>query len=456
MLASILLAACMVPERLHFSEIIVDRTRAGTIAQRLKHESYDTVAKSLPPDGTAAGYLYDIGWITREQLDAANDGPLARLMLYAKAERAAAASLQVGGTTTVDAGAQQEFVHLDEIRPKMICDRAVARFPNDQTALITRAIWELQEGNRRAAVADFSTVIRLDPKSYMGHYGRASAYYGERNYQAALADVNAALVGPTGGADSYTLLGLIEEAQGDDDLATADEAFAITQYRGYGADDSEARYALGLAYKDLGYFAAAIEEFDATLKKNPSKTFAYLSRGFAWFARGDLVKAKADFVAASHAQPKFGAPYVDLAMLSFTTGDAAAALGYAQRALTDDPHDAYAALWVLVSSRALHHAARLANAETFATSTAWPAAAIRVFLGRVPVDSLEAAASSSDALTQRNQLCEARFYHAVYLLADGDSAQALPLLRLAVRECPYREYERATAQQMLRLRDAAR
>jgi hypothetical protein len=105
---------------------------------------------------------------------------------------------------------------------------------------------------------------------------------------------------------------------------------------------------------------------------------------------------------------------------------------------------------MLLTSRALHRAPPLANADRFAGQREWPAPAIRVFLDRAPVDSLEAAAASPDALTARMQLCEARFYGGAYRLAGGDRTGALDALRQAVRDCPYREHERAAAQQMVR------
>jgi tetratricopeptide (TPR) repeat protein len=440
MIAGILLAACMVPERLRLTGIIADPSYGAAIAQRLKHEPFEKVAKTLPADDPKVGFA-TLGWITREQLKGTDKAP--------------AAALHVGGTAAIDSGAFREFVHLQEVRPAMTCDRAIVRYPDDEWALNARASTEMQAGNRRGALADYSTVIRLNPTSYDARYGRAVAYYVDGNFDAALVDAGEAVSANGGKGDGHMLLGLIEEARGDDDLATADEADALAQYHGRMQDDTPARYALGVAYKNLGYFAAAIDEFDATLQKLPTDTNALLSRGFAWFASGDLVKAKTDFLAAAQAQPSQGRAHLALALLSFATGDTAAARAYAQQASRLDRHDAYAALWVLVSERALNHAFRLAPGETVDAFTRWPAPAITVFLDRAPVASLEASSSSSDPFTRSIRLCEARFYGALYALAGGDDVRGVPLLRLAAGECPYREQERAVAQQMLRARDPA-
>jgi tetratricopeptide (TPR) repeat protein len=434
MLAGILLAACIVPERWHMTAIF-DSSSAGTIAQRLKRESFTAVAKSIPADGTEVGFS-DLGWVTRSELEAG--------------DAALAASLRARQTAETHLGIVRQFYHLEAVRAKMSCDDALARDAADPLALLTRARWHPEAGRRRAAIADYSAVLRRDPKAYAALYGRASASYAEGDYAAALADARAAVSANGGSGDAHTLLALIEEARGDDDLATAEAGDAIAQYRGRMADDSGARYALGVAYENLGNFAAAIDEFNAVLKKQTG-TPARTARGFAWFSRGDLAKATDDFVAASREKPAAELPYLALATLNLAKGDAAASLGYARRALTASPHGAYAALWVLVASRSLHRDVPLADVETFAASSAWPAPAIRVFLGRAPVDSLEAAASSPVAFVQRLQRCEARFYGAVYLLTAGDRAKGLPLLRTAAGECPYREYERAAAETMVRL-----
>jgi len=441
MLAGILLAACMVPERLHLTGIIADPAYGGAIAQRLKHETFDRVAKTLPADDPKVGFA-TIGWITREQLKGTEMAPVA--------------ALHVGGTAAIDAGFLREFVHVQEVRPAMTCDRAIARYPDDEWALNARASTEMQAGNRRGALADYSTVIRLNPTSYDARYGRAVAYYVDGNFDAALGDAGEAVSANGGKGDGHMLLGLIEEARGDDDLATADEADALAQYHGRMQDDTPARYALGVAYKNLGYFAAAVDEFDAMLQKLPTDTTALRSRGFAWFASGDLVKAKADFLAAAQAQPSEGRTQLALALLGFATGDTAAVRNYSHQASRVDPHDAYAALWVLVTERALDRAARPAPGDARSAFTDWPAPAINVFLDRTPAASLDAAAASPDPFTQSIRSCEARFYGALYALTAGDEARGLPLLRLAAAECPYREEERAVARAMLRVRDSAK
>lgn len=440
MLASILLSACVVPYRLHLTSIVTAPDKAAPIAARLRGESFAAVAKSLPKDDYSVGFS-DIGWVTRSEI--------------ADTAFAPAAKLPVGGTTKVGDEITTSFVHVEEIRAEMPCDEAVARYPDDQTAFLVRAATRWQAGNHTGAIDDYTAVIRLDPKSYSGHYGRAGAYYYERKYPEALADADAVLApAPLGGADVYTLKGLIEEALGDDDLATADEAFAIAQYHGYMRDETGAHAALGVAYSNLGYFAAAVEEFDLRLKRHPDDSATYLARGFARFSAGDRAGAKSDFVTADRAMATSATPPLALAILSFSAGDTTAGLRYARLAAARSPRDPYAVLWDLILSRASHRAPQVASAQALADSPAWPSAVIRVFLGRAPVGSLRSAVSTGETLHARTQSCEAQFYAGVYELTGGDRARALPALRLAAGDCPFREYERAAARQLLTSRVA--
>ena len=141
MLASILLSACMVPERLHLTMIGAGTGSGAAIAQRLETESFDSVAKSISPDSADVAF-YEIGWLTRGQLQAQKHAPIMLLLGAAgRADIDAALSLRVGGTAEVHDGSTRKFVHLEEIRAKMTCDRALARYPDDQGTLITHAAW---------------------------------------------------------------------------------------------------------------------------------------------------------------------------------------------------------------------------------------------------------------------------------------------------------------------------
>jgi tetratricopeptide (TPR) repeat protein len=433
MLLGILLAACMVPERLHLSEIVATANGdiAATIARRIDRDGFEAVARSLDPNGSDTGYR-DLGWLTR-------DDPLVA---------PGVASAPVGATVSDVQDPIRYFFHVEARREAMSCDAAIARDPADLIALLARAAAESQTGKADAAIADYSTAIRIDPASYAARYGRGSIFYARGEYDRALEDAQAAVSALGASGSGHVLLALVEEARGDDDLATAEAAEAIAEYQGHLQNAAGGHYALGAAYADLGYYAAAVDEFGEVLTSAPNDATTLVARGHAWFAIGDVTKAERDFTAAANRGPAQPTPFLGLAIVQFANGETRAARANAEKALAASPREQYAALWILICDRALHRRAD-PQAAALASSSTWPAPVLRAFAGRATVAALERTIAAADPRIVRNQTCEARFYRALYLHAGGDAQHAIPLLRLAARECPYNEYERAAAQLML-------
>lgn len=406
-------SSCVVPKRIHLSALLFTYSDDLTsVEKRLQHEPFDAVGKSLPDN-----FARDVGWFTPDQLTGT--------------QYAAAASLAEGGTARIVSDIVPGFVHVEEIRQQMTCDQAIAANPHDQWPRLMRAGFEVRSRRYADAIADYNAAIGTDRQmTQTARYGLAGIYYSQRKYKKALDNIDEAMTSNRG--DVYTLRALIEEAMGDDDLATADAAQG---------DTPAATYALALAYSDLGYFAASNEQLAMVLKHNPASGDSLAARGFNEFSSGDVTAARADLLAASSSNPQMEQPYIGLAMINFIEGNAPAARRFARRALAVSPQDQYAALWVLISDRG-------AKVDVH-TSKAWPGPVIDVFRNRVSVDSLGTAAASSDPLTQRLQQCEAHFYSGVYWLQRGNKSRALPMLQAAAGTCPYREYERPAAAQLL-------
>ncbi|HEY1976130.1 MAG TPA: tetratricopeptide repeat protein [Candidatus Baltobacteraceae bacterium] len=423
---------CVVPKRLHLTDIIfagvhADATLITALTKRLQKEDFDAVGKSVPD------HFSDLGWLTVDVLENSGYAP--------------AAVLETGGTTgLIDEGIRQEFLHAEEVRPQMECDRAIATYPNEALPRTARAAIELKSGNFSAAASDYSVAIATEPESKTARYGRALAYYRLGKYAQAQEDANYAVGSDVGNA--YTLRALIREALGDDDLATADAASALKQFKANQIDGSSAQYALAAAYSNLGYFSAAIAAFDAVLQQQPSQPYVLEGRGAAYFSKGDSAKAIRDFTEASRA-PNGQRAFLELAVVKFSIGDVSMALKNAKRAYETNPNDAYAALWLVVASRSLHLRAPAVAAKA-ATLPKWPAPVIRAYLGAMPFSALEAAAVSSSPFTARMQLCEARFYSGVHDLQSGRNDRGRELLRLAKAQCPFAEAERAAAAAILR------
>jgi tetratricopeptide (TPR) repeat protein len=254
--------ACTVPERIRISALNFSYDADLTaIDKRLKSEGFDAVAKSLP-----LNYAGGVGWYTPQQLVGTQYAP--------------AASLQAGETARMNPALSPGFVHVDEIVPGMSCDRAIELAPGDAAPRLERAALEMRGGAYAAAKADYRVAAQsADSRlAQAAQYGLASIEYLERDYKSAFSSVDSAV--KSNGADALTLRALIEEAMGDDDLATADANQAVNQYNGSGADPSPATFALAAAYSHLGFFSASNDELDSLLKRHPGDARALALRAF--------------------------------------------------------------------------------------------------------------------------------------------------------------------------------
>jgi lipoprotein NlpI len=67
--------------------------------------------------------------------------------------------------------------------------------------------------------------------------------------------------------------------------------------------------------------------------------------------------------------------------------------------------------------------------------TKWPASLINLYLGEGEVESVLAAAKTSDAAAEPYQLCDANFYLAELALIDGNTEHAIDLFGRAQELC---------------------
>lgn len=392
--------ACHVPERIHLSALIFGYGDNPSAAiERLKHESFDDVAASMPDN-----YAKDIGWFVPSQL---RGGPYEKAIGLAPGKYAVSQS-QTQGTNVA---------RVDEIRPAASCAQALADYPTDPWALAFDAAYESRAGNTSAAIADYSKEIAADPNSGDARYGRAQAYYAQRRYHAALEDLEHD--NQEGGADADVLRSEIESTMGDADLAESDAHQGLAQLHGYMRDESPGHAALGIAYADLGYFKAAIDQFDAVIARHPEDGNALDFRGIARFQLGDMTGAKSDFLQAVRAHPQYEVALLDLALWSFAEGDAAGAKSYAIRAHAAAPSEPYASLWLAIAQGRPHP--------------------------YTPAPDPEAEPELNAAI----HACEAAFYRGIALYVHHQRAAAAPLLREAANACPYREHERAVARRLM-------
>jgi hypothetical protein len=130
--------------------------------------------------------------------------------------------------------------------------------------ILSRAPAHIDAGDYDSAIADYTEVIRLDPKNANGYFGRAWAYRAKREYDSAIADYSEVIrLYPKNSALTYSWRGQAYRQKEDYDSAIADFTEAIR----LDPKNAEAYYARGLAYQLKGQRAAAAERDFAQAKR---------------------------------------------------------------------------------------------------------------------------------------------------------------------------------------------
>jgi tetratricopeptide (TPR) repeat protein len=165
---------------------------------------------------------------------------------------------------------------------------------------LTRGMALGQRGDHDAAIAEFTTAIRLNPKDPSAYLERATALTFKQEDERALADLNEALGLDPKNARARNNRGIQYQEKGDLDRAIADFSEAIQADPGF----TRAYYNRGAALVTKGDLDAAIRDFDAALRIDPTVAGGYVDRGNAYLQKGDHKRAVADFDVAIRLDPE--------------------------------------------------------------------------------------------------------------------------------------------------------
>ena len=132
--------------------------------------------------------------------------------------------------------------------------------------------------NYTAAIADYTSAIRIEPDAADAYYNRGSAYYNLKNYKAAIADFTSALKINPDYAQAYNNRGNVYANLENYTAAIADFTSALRIKPDY-ADAYNNR---GLTYaKGLENYTAAIADFTSAIRIDPDYADAYRNRGLS-------------------------------------------------------------------------------------------------------------------------------------------------------------------------------
>jgi tetratricopeptide (TPR) repeat protein len=190
----------------------------------------------------------------------------------------------------------------------------------------------------RPTKADFAAWLTEKPSSANGYLDRGNALMDAHRYDEAIADFSQALV-----LDPKNVVALADRAlahvqkndvpAGEVDIAAA-KALQV--------DNAVLWRAEGLVAEQKGDYAAAIEAYTASLKSDPTNSFAVGHRAICYHEAGKNEEALADSERALKADPKWMNLRLMRASIFFIRGNSAAVAREADIMLTENPRSDYA------------------------------------------------------------------------------------------------------------------
>ncbi len=254
-----------------------------------------------------------------------------------------------------------------------------------------------QQGDLGAAIELYTRAIdagELETKYLaIAFYNRGNAHFARRDYVAALADYDIAVVL----APDYAL----------------------------------AHNNRGNAFAALGAYEKSVVAFDAAIRVRPDYALAYKNRGNAHAAAGFLERAIADYDVAAGYAPDHAKTYNNRGNARFLLGRFAAAMADYEAALEIDPYDLYSMLWLYLAERRAggdgEPALRTRGAAI--DDGRWPMVVVSYYLGEASGHDVLAETVLADPATQRERQCEAYFYLGSGRLIAGDAEGARGLFR---------------------------
>ncbi|RYC33499.1 rhomboid family intramembrane serine protease [Lichenibacterium minor] len=209
-------------------------------------------------------------------------------------------------------------------------------------------------------------------------------------------------------------------------------------------DDPRVRYGLALQEAGSGLAAQATADLDAAItgqrKLSPVhagdfRFSAHAGLGANFFDAGDLDDAIAQFTAALDERPR-AELYRQRGISELYRGRGAEAVSDLRQALTIDPKEAYAILWLSIAAERTGLADPIAATAQEADLQKWPGQLVRYFDTKASIDRVRAAAGLLDLASDQHRVCETQFYEAEMRIMHREFDAARPLFERTLATCP--------------------
>lgn len=242
---------------------------------------------------------------------------------------------------------------------------ALGHDPTSPTGLYNLALLDLRQGRQDDALTGFQKLLALDDAGKLGGRGLSAErraqvltnmgllYYHRGYFQDAERVLEEAREVNPESARAWSHLGLVRRELGRGQEAVA----AFAEARRIDPDDPETKAHLAVAYMDLEQWSRARELLLAASREPLQRPQVWLNLGLVHRALGESANAIASLRRAwsldrDNRQGFASRALSWLALVSYETGDPAAALDYAQRSLALDEEDGQTWLYLGMAHRA--------------------------------------------------------------------------------------------------------
>ena len=282
-----------------------------------------------------------------------------------------------------------------------------------------RARTSFHKGDFDGAIADYTEIIRLNPKNEYAYLERGVTYFNKHDFDLAIADYDRAIELNSIFENAFYNRGAAYFGKGEFDRAIADYDQALQ----LNPKDQQAYVRRGAAYRAKGKPDRAVADCAQAMQLNSKNKYAYYCRGVLYKDQGDLAHAIADYDHVIELDPKDAGGYRNRATAYFQSGMFSKSLADFDQSLLLDSKSVYIRLWRDLAARRANEPSRLSEATAELDMTKWPAPVLRLFLGEMPAEAVLAAADDANAWTRKCQTCEANFYIGEFALQRGKKAK---------------------------------
>ncbi|MBI2931140.1 MAG: tetratricopeptide repeat protein [Planctomycetes bacterium] len=324
----------------------------------------------------------------------------------------------------------------DDPQEKLADFSAVVRInPRCAQAYSNRAIQYAARRQFEDALADFERALRIDPRDIVARLNRGDLYRQRGRTDAAIAEYSAVIGFFPEEPDAFYRRAIVHHALQHPAEALAD----LTEALKLAPNHAKAHVERGSVYMDLQRSSEALEDFDAALRIDPTNPHAYNNRGMLYHRLGQDERALADLDAALRIEPNMAKALNNRGTVVETMGRYSEALNDFSAAIRIDSTyvSPYANRARILSSQG-RHAEALGDLE-IALRLQPALAGIYVTRGIVysAMERLEEALADYDeALRLDPRLAEASFNRGLVYLKRRRHAEAMADFKRAVELRP--------------------